>query len=369
MSKERDNRDEKLEEGQKSSSPKWNVTVSTDSSDEQENRQSDSKEKGQGGESTKIADKERDYAKEIGLSDSTDEGAPSSSKIVGGGDEAAAKEIEIEEHSVVPEKQPLWVTMFAIVGVFIGAMFLMGALIAVFGSKESIDKGFVNFLNTLVVFSITIVFAVRILIARGAERPIFRFVPKKPNSVVVLWGFVLLMLSSIVFEPLLNLIPDTNQEALGNLVNRGWWGFATTIFLVPVVEEILFRGIIQESVMREYGKVRGLLFAAFIFALAHIAVPQQAVGAFFGGLILGYVYYRTRSLIPVIIIHILNNAVAYLMMTIFDVGIVTLSDLVSNNVLYWILYGVSTAIFVVAVVALVIQLRQEDKQEYKKVGK
>ena len=61
---------------------------------------------------------------------------------------------------------------------------------------------------------------------------------------------------------------------------------------------------------RKYGPWRGILIASAIFGIVH-GIPQQALNAFFVGAMIGFIYYKTQSLIPCILIHALNNAVSY----------------------------------------------------------
>ena len=84
----------------------------------------------------------------------------------------------------------------------------------------------------------------------------------------------------------------------------------TVIVAAPILEEILFRGIIQGSLVRKYGPWRGVLVASAIFGVVH-GIPQQVVNAFFVGAVLGFVYYCSRSLIVVMVIHAINNAFSY----------------------------------------------------------
>lgn len=264
-----------------------------------------------------------------------------------------------------PVEQPLWITMFAILGIFIGAMLVGGALQHILEKivGGNIDKGFSNFLTYIVVFGITIGFAVWLLLARGTERPIFRFVSKRPDPTTILWGFVLIVVTSVVIEPLIEIFSSDNVDLLHDIVRTGGWAMLTTLVMAPILEEVLFRGIIQEVITREYGRIWGILFASFLFGLAHMPVYQQAVNAFFVGIILGYIYYKTDSLIPVIIIHALNNAIAYIMMTLFDDGVVMTRDIISSNTIYWIIYGLCSVVFLIAIVSMVAHLRKDKAEQ------
>ena len=83
-----------------------------------------------------------------------------------------------------------------------------------------------------------------------------------------------------------------------------------TVALVPAVcEEFLFRGLVQQNVSERLGKAGGAVVAGVIFGLYHLnpfsIVPLVCIGIF-----LGFVMYRSGSLLLAVIAHFVNNAVA-----------------------------------------------------------
>jgi len=81
------------------------------------------------------------------------------------------------------------------------------------------------------------------------------------------------------------------------------------LILVPVSEEMLFRGIAYVALRDRLGKVRGLLLSAILFASLH-GLVFHFIPLFLLGVGLAYLYERTRSLIPCIVVHLLINVVA-----------------------------------------------------------
>ena len=109
------------------------------------------------------------------------------------------------------------------------------------------------------------------------------------------------------------------------------WYIFQMWFLIGFAEEIMFRGVIQTELMKTLPQdvkilglnfKRGTLLAAIIFGLAHTIniftianvyfVIGQVISAIIFGLIVGYFYQETGSLIPAIIIHNLANGIASL---------------------------------------------------------
>jgi len=75
----------------------------------------------------------------------------------------------------------------------------------------------------------------------------------------------------------------------------------------PVLEEMLFRGIILRSFLRQYSRTKAILWSSVIFAVAHLNVYQLAT-AIVLGIVAGWLYERCRSLWPGILLHATYNS-------------------------------------------------------------
>jgi membrane protease YdiL (CAAX protease family) len=195
----------------------------------------------------------------------------------------------------------------------------------------------------------------------------FRFTFKWYNSSLLLWGIVLLFAASITLEPLLSLFPDRWFELLSDTVGRGGWAVLLTVVLAPVLEEVLFRGLILEPVRQKWGAAIGIVISAVIFGLAHTPILPQMVNALVMGIVLGYIYVLTDSLVPVIIIHAVNNGIAYLLLEIGGSQNTDMRSLIGNDGTYWIVYGVSVTIFLGSMLFMVLAAR--NKTDKKNVTK
>ena len=72
--------------------------------------------------------------------------------------------------------------------------------------------------------------------------------------------------------------------------------------------------------------------------------PWQFIPAFFIGLLLGYIYLRTRSLLPVIFVHVINNSFSYVTVYIFGEDVLSYRDLFAETGPYLILLAISAVI-------------------------
>lgn len=79
-----------------------------------------------------------------------------------------------------------------------------------------------------------------------------------------------------------------------------------TCVLAPVLEEMLFRGVVLRGFLSHYPRWAAIGGSAVLFGFAHLNVYQFFAG-FVIGLLAGWLYERTRSLIPCIVLHVSYN--------------------------------------------------------------
>jgi membrane protease YdiL (CAAX protease family) len=97
-----------------------------------------------------------------------------------------------------------------------------------------------------------------------------------------------------------------------------WLG--VTLFhvaLVPAIcEEVLFRGYLQRAVERSGSVGMGILISGVLFGFYHLRFSQVIPLAVIG-ILLALITWRTRSLIPAMIAHLVNNAGGILLVAYF----------------------------------------------------
>jgi membrane protease YdiL (CAAX protease family) len=82
-------------------------------------------------------------------------------------------------------------------------------------------------------------------------------------------------------------------------------------FFVGLGEELLFRGIIQNDLKRLFSWKTAIIVQGFLFGVMHMtwrSVPELGFTTA-AGIILGYFYHRTGSLIGPISMHAVNNVI------------------------------------------------------------
>lgn len=109
-----------------------------------------------------------------------------------------------------------------------------------------------------------------------------------------------------------NLLEDSFIDMSNNV-----WGIISIAIVAPILEECLFRGAIEKHLLKLWQRPwLAIVVSALVFGLVHMN-PAQSVFAFFIGIVLGWLYWRTGSVMPSIVGHILNNSIAVISMRRF----------------------------------------------------
>lgn len=111
--------------------------------------------------------------------------------------------------------------------------------------------------------------------------------------------------------------PQTAQQAITRI--DPWLAVLAVVILAPVAEEVFFRGVVFNALLREAGSRWAYIGSAALFAVIHLE-PVAMLPLFLLGLALAWVYQRTRNLLAPIAMHVTVNgiAVALVLLDRFD---------------------------------------------------
>ena len=140
---------------------------------------------------------------------------------------------------------------------------------------------------------------------------LFRSISRRPLFLSTALVFTSMFVLNIFVQwfPLEDMMQDTFSGISHNVL-----GALSISLFGPILEEVMFRGAIQGYITRKTGKpILAIIVASLIFGVFHIN-PIQVVYASLLGMIFGWIYYRTGSLLSVIVGHVLNNTIATLTM-------------------------------------------------------
>ncbi|NOY78275.1 MAG: CPBP family intramembrane metalloprotease [Calditrichaeota bacterium] len=96
-----------------------------------------------------------------------------------------------------------------------------------------------------------------------------------------------------------------------------WVAFLSATIFAGIFEEILFRGFFQKVWETYFSPAWAITVSAVLFAVVHLN-PWWLFQILLLGVLLGYIAYRSDSVIPGIFIHVLNNAIAVVFLKIPD---------------------------------------------------
>ena len=185
---------------------------------------------------------------------------------------------------------------------------------------------------------------------------LFRSIAFKPllQSTALVFTSMLALNILVQWLPLENVL-ENQFEGL----THTFLGALTISLLAPILEEVMFRGAIQGYLTRKLGNPwLAMAMAALVFGVYHMN-PVQVVYASMFGFILGWMYYRTGSLMSVIVGHVLNNSIATLTMLMF--GTATESEMMEEILPQEAVIASQVMMFIVftaASVLLVIKLHR-----------
>jgi len=88
-----------------------------------------------------------------------------------------------------------------------------------------------------------------------------------------------------------------------------WWLLAAGVIVAPVVEEVFFRGFVFAGLRRRYDWRNAAFISSAFFALVHLQLTS-VIPIFILGYIFAYLYHRSNSIWPAILMHVSTNALA-----------------------------------------------------------
>lgn len=185
-------------------------------------------------------------------------------------------------------------------------------------------------------------------------------IPKSIYGYAILVGFLFRYLTigvSVIYQTVIRLLGYTHINSASTIysgVEVLIMDIICTAMLPALFEEITDRGI----TMRLFDDVKDdkwkIIFIAVLFSLAHQNIVQSGY-TFVGGLIIGYIAVKTKSIIPGMIIHFMNNLFSvisgYSEQTsgVYSHYEDLLYEYINNNFLLAILSWIITAVLIVVV--------------------
>ena len=115
---------------------------------------------------------------------------------------------------------------------------------------------------------------------------------------------------------IISFLPETwmtdYAQASAGLTGGGVLSAVSIVIISPMTEEVIFRGLVQSRLSRAIPGWPAVLVASALFALGH-GQPVWIGYAFCIGLLLGIMAWRTGSILPGLITHVVFNAIGQIL--------------------------------------------------------
>lgn len=255
--------------------------------------------------------------------------------------------------------RPFWFPLVSILALFFISHLLLGVILQLL--PESVETTLANFITYVGSMLLTIAYAASLRRTWQVELPSFH--PKKWrfNPRLVLVGFLMMLSTGIVLTPLLEQLPEKYIVQLDNYMQGGLWPMLTAVVAAPILEEFLFRGILQKNLVLRLGPLWGILLGSLIFGAIHL-IPQQIIYAGCLGLILGTIYYLTGSLNDAIVVHFVNNGLTALLYLIFGTSGSIERKLLGEGALWTTAYLMAIILLCSGLLYAVLRIRHQPPQ-------
>lgn len=152
-------------------------------------------------------------------------------------------------------------------------------------------------------------------------------------------------------------LPNIVEEEF-DMILRNRYGYLVVGLLAPLAEEVVFRGAVLRSLLQWNRRPwLAIVLSALLFSAVHMN-PAQLPHTFLVGLLLGWLYYRTDSIVPGVVYHWVNNTVAYVMYNLYPSSDITLADVFGGQQRVLMAVGFSLCILLPALFQLNLRMKK-----------
>jgi hypothetical protein len=165
------------------------------------------------------------------------------------------------------------------------------------------------------------------------------------------------LIPSVWLEEIMPPLPNIIEEEL-DMILRERMGYLIVGLLAPLAEELVFRGAILRSLLKWNSRPWvAIVISAALFSAAHLN-PAQIPHTFLIGLLLGWMYWRTDSIVPGVVFHWVNNTVAYVLYNFYPNPDLKLIDLFGSQQHVLMALGFSLCILIPSLLQLNLRMRK-----------
>lgn len=193
-------------------------------------------------------------------------------------------------------------------------------------TNELMSSGiYVSLVSAVITFIAYLLFVKNVLVS-----DFLKLFTNKRYILIILGGVVLMYLSNILLTVLYDSLgivgTSENQELLEELIITNPLAMLLPVaLLIPVIEEILFRGVLLEFFEKRLGIIVGAILSSTLFAFLHVTDASSLIFLpvyFTLGLILTIIYIKSgKNIMVSIAAHVVNNTLAVIAMLMINGGL------------------------------------------------
>lgn len=213
------------------------------------------------------------------------------------------------------KKNRVWAVFYPIFVYYLISAFVFFALNIILGEAQEIYM-----LKQLISSGATIPFltalwkqdneAERVVYGKG-KRSLKQYMMQAAVTCVAAGAFGIALNNFIAMTPLVQ-VSESFQSANENFFGGGvWMQILASCVVVPVAEELLFRGIVLKRAMMFAGEGVGIFYSAVLFGIIHMNLVQFIYAALLGTL-LAVIVTKTRKVSLAVFGHAAANLIAIL---------------------------------------------------------
>jgi membrane protease YdiL (CAAX protease family) len=175
------------------------------------------------------------------------------------------------------------------------------------------DQGWVMSAYVLLYQPLQFIPILIVLLLRGATWADVGFRKATPNVLALGCGFLFLTLGVNLVNNLVMLLLGVEVQSqqfsgIMDKLDQPAFLLVTGILLAPLFEETIFRGFLFGGLRKRMGWVGAALVSSAIFAAGHLSLAAF-IPTFTLGFLFAYLYQRSNSIWPGVILHTLINSV------------------------------------------------------------
>lgn len=207
------------------------------------------------------------------------------------------------------------VLVMVLVPIFIET-FLFDYLVSVF--QNELYAGTLNGFIMAILFTTALYFIVLKPKGQSWKAVGVQSFPLREWKLIAVWTAILIVVSIalVIAMSFLGIGTENSKtESLQSqmtLLNFGI-GFVSAAVISPIYEEIVYRGFFYRFFSSRYGILSGMVISSIIFTVVHIPTYNTLPVNFVSGLVFSWVYQKTGSVIPSMLIHGIFNGIAVML--------------------------------------------------------